>query len=339
MINLISDTVTKPTKGMLDAMHNAQVGDDVFGEDPSVNQLQEMLAKMFAKEAGLFCPSGTMSNQIAIKCHTQPMDELICDINSHVYQYENGGFAFHSGVSIQLLNGDNGKLNIDHIAAAMRPLQDWLPTPKLVVLENSANRAGGNYYTCQEISPITEFCRDHGLKLHLDGARLFNVLVETGETTQEVGSLFDSISICLSKGLGAPAGTVLLGDLEFIKKARRWRKAFGGGMRQSGFLAAAGCYALNNHVERLKLDNDRARRLGLVLQECPYVRMVRPVKTNIVIFDLIEEIPATTFLAQLKANGITASAFAPYTVRFVTHLDVDDAMIDQVIKFLQALKY
>jgi len=338
MINLISDTVTKPTPEMLQAMFSAQVGDDVFGEDPSVNLLQEKLADMFGMEAGLFCPSGTMSNQIAIKCHTQPMDELICDINSHVYQYENGGYAFHSGLSIQLLQGDNGKITRDHVAAAMRPFQDWLPVPRLVVLENSANRAGGNYYTCDEIQPIADFCKEQNLLLHLDGARLFNVLVETKESTRDVGRLFDSISICLSKGLGAPAGTVLLGNTTFIQKARRWRKAMGGGMRQSGFLAAAGIYALDHHINRLSEDNERAKRLGDVLMECHYVKQVRPVKTNIVIFDLMEEIPASVFLAYLKSNGVNASAFASHTVRFVTHLDVKEDMIARVITTLLNFK-
>jgi len=338
MINLISDTVTKPTPGMLEAMMNAAVGDDVFGEDPTVKELENRLARMFGKERGLFCPTGTMSNQLALKCHTQPMDEVICDENSHIYHYENGGYAMHSGISIQLLPGHNGIITKEQVEKAIKPDYDWLPRTRLVVLENSANRAGGNYYTRDEIRPISEFCRSNDLKIHLDGARLFNVLVETGDTTEEVGTLFDSISICLSKGLGAPAGTVLLGEEDFIKQARRWRKAMGGGMRQSGYLAAAGLYALKHHIDRLKIDNARAKKLGAVLSECDYVAQVRSVKTNIVIFDLVQEVPATLLLEYFRSKGMNASAFAPHTVRLVTHLDITDDMISQAIEIIRSFK-
>jgi len=213
MINLISDTVTKPTPSMLQYMMNAEVGDDVFGADPSINQLQEYAAEMFGMEAALYCPSGTMTNQIAIKCHTQPLDEMICDHYSHVYQYETGGYAFNSGVAINLIAGTNGKITADQIEKAIKPVYDWLPISKLVVLENSCNKGGGSYYTLDEIAPITQLCKDKGLTLHLDGARLFNVLVETGESTQDVGKHFDSISICISKGLGAPVGSLLIGKI------------------------------------------------------------------------------------------------------------------------------
>lgn len=338
MINLISDTVTKPTPGMLEAMMNATVGDDVFGEDPTVKELESRLAAMFGKEKGLFCPSGTMSNQLALKCHTQPMDEVICDENSHIYHYENGGYAFHSGISIQLLPGLNGKITKDQVEKAVKPDYDWLPRTRLVVLENSANRAGGNFYTCEEIRPISDFCRETGLRIHLDGARLFNVLVETEESTTEVGSLFDSISICLSKGLGAPAGTVLLGEEDFIKRARRWRKAMGGGMRQSGYLAAAGLYALNHHIDRLKVDNKRAKQLESVLRECDYVTQVRTVKTNIVIFDLVPDVPATKLLAYFHSSGLNASAFAPHTVRLVTHLDITEEMVNRASEIIRSFK-
>lgn len=327
-----------PTPGMLEAMMSATVGDDVFGEDPTVKELENKLASMFGKEKGLFCPSGTMSNQLALKCHTQPMDEVICDENSHIYHYENGGYAFHSGISIQLLPGQNGKITKEQVEKAVKPDYDWLPRTRLVVLENSANRAGGNYYTCEEIRPISEFCRSKGFRIHLDGARLFNVLVETGESTAEVGTLFDSISICLSKGLGAPAGTVLLGDVDFIKQARRWRKAMGGGMRQSGYLAAAGIYALSHHIDRLKIDNKRAKQLELVLQECDYVAQVRTVRTNIVIFDLVPEVPATLLLDYFRSKGLNASAFASHTVRLVTHLDITDEMISQASEIIRSFK-
>lgn len=338
MIQLISDTVTKPTEAMKMAMMNAPVGDDVFREDPTVNALEEKVADMFGKEAALYCPSGTMTNQIAIKVHTNPLDELICEVNSHVYQYETGGYGFNSGIGIQLLEGDRGRLSADQVERAIRPLYDWLPKSKLVVLENSGNRAGGSYYTLDQIRPISELCRKSGLAIHLDGARLFNVLVETKETTKEYGKYFDSISICLSKGLGAPVGSVLTGNKEFITEARRFRKVMGGGMRQAGYIAAAGIYALDNHVSRLKEDNDKAKALGKVLQDLNYVVNLRPVETNIVIFDIVDTIDASVFLDYLKANGISASSFGPQTIRFVTHLDVTNEMIQKTIETLKGFK-
>ena len=265
-INLLSDTVTKPTKEMLEYMFKAKVGDDVFQEDPTINALEAKAAKMFGKEAALFCPSGTMTNQIAIKTHTQPLDEVICDYTSHIYQYETGGYAFNSGVGIKLLQGKNGKITTELIETAINPDYDWLANSKLVVLENTTNKGGGNYYTIDEIKPIQTLCKERDLKLHLDGARLFNALVETGESTEAIGNCFDSISICISKGLGAPVGSVLIGDIGFIKRARKFRKVMGGGMRQAGYLAAACIYALDNHVERLKIDNDRAKKIGKVLE-------------------------------------------------------------------------
>lgn len=320
------------------AMMNAPVGDDVFREDPTVNALEEKVADMFGKEAALYCPSGTMTNQIAIKVHTNPLDELICEVNSHVYQYETGGYGFNSGIGIQLLEGDRGRLSADQVERAIRPLYDWLPKSKLVVLENSGNRAGGSYYTLDQIRPISELCRKSGLAIHLDGARLFNVLVETKETTKEYGKYFDSISICLSKGLGAPVGSVLTGNKEFITEARRFRKVMGGGMRQAGYIAAAGIYALDNHVSRLKEDNDKAKALGKVLQDLNYVVNLRPVETNIVIFDIVDTIDASLFLDYLKANGISASSFGPQTIRFVTHLDVTNEMIQKTIETLKGFK-
>lgn len=331
MINLISDTVTKPTPGMLQAMLQAEVGDDVFGEDPTVNALEAKAAAMFGKEAALFCPSGTMTNQIAIKVHTQPLDEVICDEYSHIYQYEVGGYAFNSGIGVNLIKGTNGKVTAAQVAAAIKPVYDWLPISKLLVLENTCNKGGGSFYTLDEIRPIQQVCQERGLALHLDGARLFNALVETGESTQAVGEIFDSISICLSKGLGAPVGSLLIGSQPFIRQARRVRKAMGGGMRQAGFLAAAGIYALDHQVERLKEDNDRAKRLGEVLAKQAYVSDVRPVQSNIVIFDLKAPWTAETYLAYLADRGIKASAFGPQTVRFVTHLDVSASMIEQVL--------
>lgn len=333
----MSDTVTKPTSGMLQAMFAAEVGDDVFGEDPTINALEARMATLFGKEAALFCPSGTMTNQIAIKVHTQPLDEVICDEYSHIYQYETGGYAHNSGVGINLIKGTNGKVTAAQVEAAIKPVQDWLPISKLVVLENTCNKGGGSYYTLEEIRPIREVCREKGLKLHLDGARLFNALVETAESTVAVGEEFDSISICLSKGLGAPVGSVLIGDADFIRQARRVRKVMGGGMRQAGYLAAAGIYALEHHVDRLKQDNERARRLGAVLETLDFVGEVRPVRTNIVIFDLKKPFTAESFLATLKAKDILAVPFGPQTVRFVTHLDVTEEMIERTIEVLTSI--
>jgi threonine aldolase len=336
-INLISDTVTRPTTAMLKAMMEAEVGDDVFGEDPSINALEAKAAQLFRKEAALFCPSGTMTNQIAIKTHTHPLDEVICDEYSHIYQYETGGYAFNSGVAINLIKGTHGKITADQIATAIKPTYDWLPNSSLVVLENTCNKGGGSYYTIDEIRPIQQLCKEKSLKLHLDGARLFNALVETGESTHDVGEVFDSISICLSKGLGAPVGSLLIGDTAFIRQARRYRKVMGGGMRQAGYLAAAGIYALDHHVERLKEDNQRAKIIGATLSKRSYVEDVRPVKTNILIFDVKPPYTAASFLEKLMEYGIQASPFGPQTVRFVTHLDFTEAMMEEVLRVLKEL--
>ncbi|MEN0047437.1 MAG: GntG family PLP-dependent aldolase [Bacteroidota bacterium] len=337
-INLMSDTVTKPTAAMLKAMMQAEVGDDVFGEDPTVNALEAKAAAMFGKEAAMYCPSGTMTNQIAIKTHTNPLDEVICDKTSHVYQYETGGYAFNSGVSMNLLQGKNGKITAEQVAAAIKPVYDWLPISKLVVLENTCNKGGGSYYTLEEIRPIRKLCQERALKLHLDGARLFNALVETKENTVEVGAAFDSISICLSKGLGAPVGSLLIGNQDFIRQARRFRKVMGGGMRQAGYLAAAGLFALENHINRLKEDNDKAKKIAGVLVDLSYVENIRPVHSNILIFDVKSPFTADSFLEKLKAEGILAVAFGPQTIRFVTHLDFTEKMMDKVIKSLQKMR-
>lgn len=324
MINLISDTVTKPTPAMLEAMMTADVGDDVFGEDPTVNKLQTIASEMFGKEAAIFCPSGTMTNQIAIKAHTQALDEVICEESSHVYQYEVGGYAFHSGVAINPIKGQFGKITSQQIELAIKPDFDWLPNTKLVVLENSTNKGGGNFYTLDEIKLIQERTINAGLKLHLDGARLFNVLVETLETPLEVGQYFDSISICLSKGLGAPVGSLLIGNRAFIKRARKIRKVMGGGMRQAGYLAAAGIYALNNNIERLKIDNDRAKFIGQLLQKFSLVDEILPVRTNIVIFKIVKKVSAIEILTKLDQSGIKASLFGENSIRFVFHLNISD---------------
>ncbi|MDP3556829.1 MAG: GntG family PLP-dependent aldolase [Bacteroidota bacterium] len=338
IIDLRSDTVTKPSKQMMEAMFNAEVGDDVFKEDPTIIELEKFAANLFGKEAGLFCPSGTMTNQIAIKVHTQPGDELICDVNSHIYNYEGGGISFNSGVQAKLLQGNEGRLSAELIEPAINGDFDWLTKTSLVSLENTVNRAGGSYYTNDQIKPIQALCKKHNLKLHLDGARIFNALVESNESPKQIGDCFDSISICLSKGLGAPVGSVLLGDKDFIKNSRRIRKVFGGGMRQAGILAAAGLYALKNNVSRLKEDHTRAKKLEQALKQLSYIDSVLPVYTNIIIFNLKSEIiTGEAFEKKLLDNNIKIAAFGKHTIRMVTHLDFDDAMLDRTIEVLKSI--
>jgi len=337
MINLISDTVTRPDAGMLEFMMNAEVGDDVFGEDPTVNELEALMAEMFGMEAGLFCPSGTMTNQIALQVHTKALDEVICDINSHIYQYEVGGYAYNGRLAINTLIGDNGLLDAEMIRNAIKAKQDWLPDSALVVLENTVNRAGGNYYSLSQIQSIRKVCDDNHLKLHLDGARIFNALVETEDDPKEIGKLFHSISVCLSKGLGAPVGSVLIGNREFIKRARKFRKVMGGGMRQAGYLAAAGIYALKHNIPQLKVDNQRAKKLSEILQSKTFITNIRPVKTNILIFDVIG-ISAAEFIKELKKNGLQCSGFGPQTIRFVFHRDISEGDFQSVISILEKLE-
>ena len=336
IIDLRSDTVTRPSKAMLDAMFNAEVGDDVFNEDPTVIKLEEKAALMFGKEAGLFCPSGTMTNQIAIRVHTRPGDELICDVNAHIFNYEGGGISSNSGVQARLINGDRGRITAEQIEQNINADFDWLTHSSLVCLENTVNRAGGSYYTVDMIKPIQQLCKAKKINFHLDGARIFNALTETKETTQEVGSLFDSISICLSKGLGTPAGSLVLGTKEFIKKARRVRKVFGGGMRQIGFLAAAGIYALDNNIIRLKEDHKRAKQIESILKKLPYVESILPVDSNIIIFNLSKEISGEAFEKKMLAQNIKIAAFGKQTIRFVTHLDFSDDMLERLEKVLSA---
>ena len=337
MINLISDTVTLPSQAMKEQMMSAPLGDDVFRGDPTVNSLEQKASNLFGMDEALFCPSGTMTNQIALSIQTNKLDEVICEKGSHIYQYETGGYAYNSGLAINLIDGVFGKITAEQIEAVIKHDYDWLPASKLLVLENTCNRGGGSYYTLDEIKPIKALCKRHGFKLHLDGARLFNALVESGDSTVEYGSIFDSISICLSKGLGAPIGSLLLGNSEAMKRARRTRKVMGGGMRQAGFLAAAGLYALENNVERLKLDHDYARQIAAVLGEASYVESCRPVHTNIIIFDLKKDQTAEEFIAKLNDQGILASAFGKYTVRLVTHMDITPAMYQQVFQVLGKL--
>ena len=322
---------------MLQAMMQAEVGDDVFKEDPTVIALENYCATLFGHEAALFCPSGTMTNQIAIKVHTRPMDEVICDEMSHIFQYEVGGYAFHSGVGVNLLHGPNGIITAEMVAAAVKPRQDWLPISRLVVIENTCNKGGGGIYQLSAIAEIKQVCEQHGMALHLDGARIFNALAETQEQPADYGQHLDSISICLSKGLGAPVGSVLIGGQAFIAEARRVRKAMGGGMRQAGYLAAAGLYALQHHTGRLVEDHAHARMLADTLLGLNWVDSIRPVASNIVIFDVKKPHTAASILASLSEKGVKASAFGPMTVRFVTHLDVNRAGIEHTISILQGL--
>nr|WP_109608832.1 GntG family PLP-dependent aldolase [Mucilaginibacter oryzae] len=334
-VDLRSDTVTKPTPGMLEAMWSAKVGDDVFGEDETINALEAKAAAIFGMEAGIFCPSGTMTNQIAIKCFTQPLDELIADQTAHVYRYEGGGIAFNSGVSTRLLEGYRGILTAEMIEPEINAENIHYPHTSLVVLENTVNKGGGSCYTLNDIVPIAKLCTDKNLKLHLDGARIFNALTHTGDAAIDYGKYFNGISVCLSKGLGAPVGSVLLADKETIKYARRIRKVLGGGIRQGGFLAAAAIYALDHHIERLKIDHAHAAILGEELGRLPWVSSVIPVQTNIVLFDTVE--PAALVLAKLAEKGIKASDTGKHRIRFVTHLDVHPEQVEYTIDILKSL--
>ncbi|MEI7980187.1 MAG: GntG family PLP-dependent aldolase [Bacteroidota bacterium] len=339
MIDLRSDTVTRPSKEMLEAMFSARVGDDVFGDDPTVNELEDKAATMLGKEAALFCPSGTMTNQVAINVHTRPGDEVICHKYAHIYYYEGGAIMRNSGVSVCLLEGEQGLITAADVESHINPPDDiHRPVTSLVEVENSMNKGGGACYKFDTLTEIAGVCKKHQLKIHLDGARLFNALAETGENPRDYARLFDSVSICLSKGLGAPVGSLLLGDKAFIKRARRVRKAFGGAMRQAGYLAAAGIYALDHNIHRLKQDNERARYLGNLLASLPYVEKVLPVETNIVIFNLTSRHTEREFLGKLREHDIHALSLGPRSVRFVTHLDVTDEMLKTVEKVLKGLR-
>ena len=339
MIDLRSDTITRPSGKMLEAMLSARVGDDVFGEDPTVNLFEEKTARLFGKEAAVFCPSGTMTNQIAIKVHTRQGDELICDKHAHVYMNEGGGIAFNSGVQVRLMDGDLGRISAKQVAENINPVHDWLPRTSLVCLENTVNRAGGSYYSLNAIREISDICKTNNLKLHLDGARIFNALTETGDSPETTAKYFDSISICFSKGLGCPVGSILVGNREFIQQARRVRKVLGGGMRQAGFLAAAGLYALENNIHRLKEDHERAKRIAQILQDAPYVESLLPVSTNILIFSLKDPLTSSLFIAKLEEKGVLGISFGKKMVRFVTHLDFTDEMLEKTISALKSIHF
>ncbi|QTD37795.1 PLP-dependent transferase [Polaribacter batillariae] len=336
IIDLISDTVTKPTKGMLEAMMTAKVGDDVFKMDPTTNELQKKVAKMFGMEDALFFPSGTMANQTAIKLHTQPGDKLICDKYAHVYNYEGGGAAFNSGVTCKLIDGKRGMFTATQLQEAVSGRNDiHVPFSSLVCIENTTNKGGGACWDFAELKKIQKISKENNLAFHLDGARLFNALVAKNETPKQYGALFDTISICLSKGLGAPIGSILIGSKQHIAKALRIRKLLGGAMRQVGFLAAAAMYALDNHVERLAEDHKKAQEIGAVLKSVSYVTKVETIETNIIIFYVDEKIGADNFINKMKEKNILLTPMGEGKIRIVTHLDYTNEMHEILLKELK----
>jgi threonine aldolase len=338
-INLVSDTVTKPSLEMLNVMFNAKVGDDVYKQDPTVNELEETLADLFGMEAALFFPSGTMANQTAIKLHTNPGEQVICDKYSHIYHYEGGGASFNSGVSCCLVDGKRGMITSDLVKNAINDPEFYhAPLTSLVSIENTTNKGGGACYDIETLQAIKQICVENNLKYHLDGARLWNALVAKKQHPKQFGELFDTISVCLSKGLGAPIGSVLLGSKADMKRALRIRKIFGGGMRQSGYLAAAGLYALQNNINRLEIDHRRAKELGNLLEKMPWVATVEPVETNILIFGLQPSVDEKLFMEKLKQKGILISSMGHGKLRIVTHLDYKEVMHEYVMEVFSKLE-
>ncbi|OAD92580.1 threonine aldolase [Aequorivita soesokkakensis] len=336
IIDLRSDTVTKPTQAMMQAIITAEVGDDVYKEDPTTNRLEQKLADMFGMDTALFFPTGSMANQAAIKMHTQPGEQLIADKWAHVYNYEGGGVSFNSGVSCKLLDGNRGMITVAQVEENINPPDFYhSPLTSLVCLENTTNKGGGACYDFSEIENIRKICDKHGLGLHLDGARIWNALVAKKEDPKNYGKIFDTISVCLSKGLGTPMGSVLIGKKEIMQKAMRVRKVLGGGMRQIGFMAAAGIYALDNHVQRLAEDHKKASEIAEILSKQPFVKKVEPTETNIVIFYLSEGISEEKFMQDLLQKNIKISGMGQGKLRIVTHLDYTDEMHE---KFLEILK-
>ncbi|NNF01129.1 MAG: aminotransferase class I/II-fold pyridoxal phosphate-dependent enzyme [Bacteroidia bacterium] len=339
VVELRSDTFTMPDEGMMNAMFKAKVGDDVFGEDPTVNELEELGAKLLGKEAALFCPSGTMCNQIGIKVNSIAPGDLICEEFSHVYQYEGGGIAFTSGLSTTLLSSENGLISADQIKEAINPDDLHKAKTQLVVLENTHNRGGGSCYDIKEVERIKKLCDENKLRMHLDGARLFNAVIAKGYQVAEFSKFFDSVSICLSKGLGAPVGSLLVSTEETIYNARRFRKVLGGGMRQAGYLAAAGIYALENNIERLRDDHAKAGEISATLQQLSWVSNVFPAETNILVFQIVDDLKVEQVIDALKAKNILAVPFGKQKIRMVTHMGVSDEMITKVCKELSGLDF
>jgi threonine aldolase len=339
IIDLRSDTVTKPTAGMLQAMMQAVTGDDVYKEDPTVNELEARFANLFGMDSALFFPSGSMANQAAIKLHTNPGEQLICDKWAHVFNYEGGGVSFNSGVSCKLIDGDRGMITAQQVKENINEPDFYhSPLTSLVCIENTTNKGGGACYDHDELRKIRSVCNSHGLGLHLDGARLMNAIVAKDEDPKQYGVLFDTISICLSKGLGTPLGTVLVGRKELMQRAIRIRKILGGGMRQIGFMAACGLYALDHHVDRLAEDHKKAAEISKVLQKLPYIKKVEPTETNIVIFYVADDVSENAFEAYLQESGVKISNMGNGKLRIVTHLDYTDAMHEQFVKTLRNYK-
>ena len=339
-VNLISDTVTKPTQGMMEAMFKAHVGDDVFKEDPTVNELEEKVANLFGMEKALFFPSGTMTNQTAIKILTNPGDQLICSKYAHVYNYEGGGVSFNSGVSCKLIDGNRGLFNVEDVIKSLNP-PDFYHSPKtsLVCVENTTNKGGGACWDLIELKKIKKICDANNLFFHLDGARIWNAFVKNKINFKEYGKLFDTISVCLSKGLGCPVGSILLTSYKNYENALKIRKILGGGMRQSGFLAACGIYALDNNIYRLKDDHLKAKEIGDVLSKLDYIKNVEPVETNIVIFEINDKFSSSIFQNKLSENGIEIISMGDNKLRVVTHLDYNQDQHEYFLEFIDKIHY
>jgi threonine aldolase len=336
-LDLRSDTVTKPTKEMLQVMMDAEVGDDVFGEDPSINALQNYASTLFGMEAALFCSSGTQTNQIAIKLHTQPGSEVICDARSHVYLYEGGGIAFNSGASVKLIGSDRGLFTANDVVEAINKDDIHFPNSSLVCIENTVNKGGGACWDWEELNKIKAVCVQNNIPYHLDGARIFNAMIAKNQDAKQYGAMFDSISICLSKGLGAPVGSLLLGSSKMIQQAKRIRKVMGGGMRQAGFLAAAGLYALQNNVKRLEEDHQRASFIAEILKQQNWVEYMYPVETNIIIFKIKDDFTSEKLQAHFHQNDIKISSMGKNLVRFVFHLNQSESDIQHLAKTIQSI--
>ncbi|WP_204345282.1 threonine aldolase family protein [Psychroserpens algicola] len=335
IIDLRSDTVTKPTKGMLEAMMMADVGDDVYKEDPTVNALEKRLAEMFGKDQALFFPTGSMANQTALKLHTNPGEQVICDKYAHIYNYEGGGASFNSGISCKLIDGNRGMFTAQQVVESINPPDFYhSPLTTLVEVENTTNKGGGACWDFEELKKIKAVCDKHNLGYHLDGARLWNALATSQIKAEDYGKLFDTISVCLSKGLGCPMGSVLIGDEALMKGAIRVRKILGGGMRQVGYVAAAGMYALDHHLDRLTEDHKKAKELGRVLEQLSIIKTVEPIETNIVIFELEAHVDESEFLNQLSDKGIHIIGMGSNKLRMVTHLDYTDKMHEKVLDIL-----
>ena len=338
IVDLRSDTVTVPSKGMLEFMMDSNVGDDVYGEDPTVNQLQNKVASIFGKDVGMFFPSGTMANQTAIKLHTNPGEQVICDKYSHIYNYEGGGASFNSGVSFNLINGERGMFNAKQAADSINP-KDFYHSPlsSLIAVENTTNKGGGACWNINELKQIKKIAKLNNLGMHLDGARIWNALIANGDNPLEIGKIFDTISVCLSKGLGCPIGSVLIGDKNIMNNALRIRKILGGGMRQAGYLANAGIYALDNNIERLSEDHKKAKEIGEVLMKSKFVKSVEKIETNIVIFQLQGDINEFSFIKKLNKLNIKLISMGSNKLRLVTHLNYTNNHHEYFISSIKSL--